>query len=153
MEPTRVSPWIARGLYLFAVALLLTAVIDLGSTVWPFRPGEVTWRYGFLGLMAGYLQTPTLGLTIALAVALWQESRTMLRVLGTVGLLAAAALLLAVGMFALDVIQMRGMRVDEIQSSVLTGGMLQEVKYVVASVVLVLLGLGAMGTAKRLGKG
>ena len=60
----------------------------------------------------------------------------MLRFVGAVSFLAAAALLVATGMFALDVLQMRGMRVEEIQSSVLAGGLLQEAKYVVASVGL-----------------
>ena len=42
----------------------------------------------------------------------------MLRFVGTVSFLATAALLVATGMFALDVLQMR-LRVEEIQSSVL----------------------------------
>lgn len=148
MNKADLSPWLARGLYLFAFALVLTAVIDLASTVWPMHPGDLSWRYGFLGLTAGYLQTPTLGLILAIAVAIWQESPAALRAVGFASILAAVGLLVGMSVFALDVVQMRAMRAEEMRSTVLAGGMLQEVKYVVAFFVLAALGFGALKTAK-----
>ncbi len=143
-----VSPWLARGLYLFGVALMLTAAIDLFTTVWPMNTGDIAWRYGFLGLAAGYLQTPTLGLVLIALTALWQENGAALRICGVASLVAALALLLAMGMFGLDVVQMRELRAEEMRSAVLAGGFFQEVKYLVATFVLAFLGHGALKSAK-----
>ncbi|MDA0328051.1 MAG: hypothetical protein O2958_03400 [Gemmatimonadetes bacterium] len=75
----------------------------------------------------------------------------MLRVTGAVCLGGSLALLLAMGMFGLDVLQMRELRVEEMQSSILAGGMFQEVKYFVAAFVLAFLGYGALSSAKTAG--
>jgi hypothetical protein len=150
MSNDSVSPWVARGLYLFGVALALTAAIDLFTTVWPMNPGDIGWRYGFLGLTAGYLQTPTLGLALIVMTAIWEENVTLLRLAGVVGLSVALLLLLAMGMFGLDVVQMRELRAEEARSAVLAGGMFQEVKYFVAAFVLAFIGHGALSTSKTL---
>jgi hypothetical protein len=52
------------------------------------------------------------------------------------------------GIFCLDVIQMRQIRAEEVQAAVLAGGFFQEVKYFVAAYVLAFLGHGALKTAK-----
>ena len=147
MNHDDVSPWLFRGIYLFGIALFVTAAIDLLTTVWPMHPGDIAWRYGFLGLMAGYLQTPTLGLLLIVGTAMWEENGTVLRICGVVGLLAALGLLLVMGMFGLDVMQMRELRAEEMRSSVLAGGMFQEVKYFIAAFVLAFVGYGALKTA------
>lgn len=146
----RISPWLAWCAYLFGFALILTAAIDLLTTVWPLRPAEMAWRYGFLGLAAGYLQTPTLGLALIAGAAIWQEHVLPLRLVGTLSMLTALILLGIVGVFGLDVLAMRQMRPEEAQMGVLVGGVLQEVKYVVALFVFALLGHGCLKTAKRL---
>lgn len=151
MTRDRVSPWLARGLYLFGIALVLTAAIDLFTTVSPMLPGEIAWRYGFLGLAAGYIQTPTLGLVVVIVAAVWEENAAVLRISGAIGLLSALALILAMGIFGLDVAQMRELRAEEMQSTVLVGGFFQEVKYFVAAFVLAFLGHGALKTAKNMG--
>ena len=148
MTQDDVSPWYARGLYLFGIALIVTSAIDLFTTVWPMRPGDVAWRYGFLGLGAGYLQTPTLGLVLVAGTALWQKNRAVLRFAGVAGLLGALSLFLAMGMFGLDVMTMRAIRAEDARSAVLAGGMFQEVKYFMAAFVLAFLGFGALKTAK-----
>ena len=135
-------------MYLFGLALVLTASIDLFTTVWPMHPGDIAWRYGFLGLGAGYLQSPTLGLGLIIGTALWEENTTIPRISGVLGLFAAFVLLLAMGMFGLDVLQMRELRAEEMRSSVLAGGMFQEVKYFVAALVLAFLGHGALATSR-----
>jgi hypothetical protein len=146
-----VSPWFFRGVYLFGLALFITAAIDLLTTVWPMHPEDIGWRYGFLGLMAGYLQTPTIGLLLIIGAAIWEENGPVLRVSGVVGLLAALGLVMAMGMFGLDVMQMRELRAEEMRSSVLAGGMFQEVKYFIAAFVLAFVGYGALKTAKTAG--
>lgn len=146
-----VSPWLVRGVYLFGVAFMLTAAIDLFTTVWPPRPTEMTWRYGFLGLAAGYLQTPTLGLLLVAGAAIWNRNAAVLRVVGSASLLSALVVLIVMGVFGLDVLQVRQLRAEEMRSSVLYGGIFQEVKYFVAMLVLVLIGQGMLKTAKSTG--
>jgi hypothetical protein len=153
MGRTDVSAWIVRGLYLFAIVLVLSPLLDLGSTVWPLRPTDLPWRYGFLGLAAGYLQTPILGFVIAIAAAHWTQDGGTLKALGIAMLVSAALVVTAMGMFLLDVLQMRGMREAEVQQAVFVGGMLQEVKYVTAALVLGALGLGALRTGAAHARG
>jgi hypothetical protein len=149
MTRLHLSPWAVRGLYLFALVLIVMPALDLITTVLPARPGDFSWRYGALGLMAGYLHTPMLGLVLALAVAYWAEHRWVLKFGGALSGLAALGLGLVMVVFALDVLQMRGMRAEEVQSAVLAGGILQELKYLTAALVLAPLGYGAWQTAGK----
>lgn len=57
------------------------------------------------------------------------------------------------GMFGLDVVQMRELRAEEMRSAVLAGGFFQEVKYLVAAFVLAFLGHGALKSAKVVSEG
>ncbi|MDH3272117.1 MAG: hypothetical protein OEN56_12330 [Gemmatimonadota bacterium] len=148
MDADRVSPWLARGLYLFGLALIVTASIDLFSSVWPIRAGEMSWRYGFLGLAAGYLQTPMLGLIMIILTAAWQREATMLRAAGSVCLVAAVLLLLVMGVFGIDVMSMRQIRAEDAQLGVLVGGAVQEVKYFMAMLVFAAIGQGSLKTAR-----
>lgn len=143
------SPWAVRALYLFALVLVVMPMLDLVTTVLPARPGEFSWRYGAFGLMAGYLHTPMLGLVLGLVVAYWVEHRWVLKLGGVVAGLGALFLGLVMVVFALDVLQMRGMRAEEVQSAVLAGGLLQEIKYLSAALVLAPLGYGAWQTAGK----
>lgn len=143
------SRWTIRGIYLFALVLVLSPISDLLTTVWPIQLGELGWRYGFLGLLAGYIHTPMLGLTLALAAAHWNDDALVLRGLGyTMGALAAV-LLVVMALFLIDVLQMRELRPAEARSAVLVGGLLQEAKYATACLVLVALGVGAVRTGRR----
>lgn len=144
-----VSPWLVWGIYLFGIAFILTAAIDLFTTVWPMRPTEMTWRYGFLGLAAGYLQTPTLGLLMIAVGAIWQRNTGLLRLVGGICLIMAVAYLIVMGVFALDVMQVRQLRPPEAQAGVLYGGIFQLIKYFVAMCVFVLIGQGCLKTAKQ----
>lgn len=148
-----ISPWLARGMYLFGLAFMVTAGIDLFTTVWPIRPSDMAWRYGFLGLSAGYLQTPTLGLLLILLTAWWRGNVVVVKVVGVSCVVAALALLPVMGLFALDVLTMRDLRAAEMQSAVMAGGMFQEVKYALNTVVLGCTGFGALSSAKSMGRG
>jgi len=152
MKTDDISPWIPASAYLFGFALILTAKIDLLTTVWPMRPTDMAWRYAFLGLSAGYLQTPTLGLGLIAGTAMWQKHVLPLRAVGVVCLLTALTLVGVMGIFALDVLAMRQLRPEEAQAGVLMGGMFQEVKYFVATFVFAFLGHGALKSATVMAK-
>jgi len=152
MHSDDVSPWLIRGVYLFGIALILHAVIDLSTTVWPVRVSEITWRYGFLGLGAGYLQTPILGLLFIGGTALWTGNLGLARGVGTLLLATSVILLASVGLFMLDVVQVRQLRPAEAQTAVLYGGLFQAVKYVLAALIVAAMGHGlrdSVRTAER----
>jgi hypothetical protein len=151
MTRSSVSPWAVRGLYLFSLVLVTSPLIDLVSTAWPLRPTDLSWRYGFIGLGAGYLSTPILGLVLAAAVAYWQGDAGALRTLGILSAVVAVAMLPLLAMWPLDFLQMRGLRAEETRRGILVGGVIQEIKYLGACFVLALLGAGALGTAKGSG--
>ncbi len=151
MTRTHLSPWAVWGLYLFAAVLVLSPLIDLGTTVWPPRFGDLSWRYGFFGLAAGYVQTPLIGVVLAMAVAYWQGHAGSLRALGIVSLVVAVVLLPVLALWPMDVLQMRALRELEVQRGVLIGGVIQELKYLGACIVLGCLGLGSVGTSSDLG--
>ncbi|MCH1571901.1 MAG: hypothetical protein L7S64_11205 [Longimicrobiales bacterium] len=148
MNSDDVSPWLIRGIYLFGFALILHAVIDLSTTVWPLRVTEMSWRYGFLGLGAGYLQTPTLGLLLIAGTALWQGDLGLARGVGAALTVSALVLMLAVALFMLDVVQVRQLAAAEAQAGVLYGGLWQAVKYVLASIILAAMGRGLIQSVK-----
>lgn len=152
MRTSDVSPWFIWGVYLFGFALILTAAIDLMTTVWPLRPDQLTWRYGFFGLAAGYMQTPTLGLLLIAGAAFVDDRPAVIEAVGAVCLATSAILVGVMAIFAYDVLQMRALRDPEAQSAVLTSAAFQEVKFGVAIVVFALLGLGARRTAKALAR-
>ena len=68
-----------------------------------------------------------------------------LRMLGLFMLLPVLAL------WPMDVLQMRALREPEVQRGVLIGGVLQEIKYLGACIVMGCLGLGSRGTSQDLG--
>jgi hypothetical protein len=137
-----------RGLYHFALTRMLSPVCDLLSTVWPLRPTEMAWRYGMLGLTAGYLQTPILGLVLGMAVAYWDGEPGILRFGSILSLAGTVVLLIAMATFALDVVGMRAVRPDEARAGILVGGVLQQFKYLGAALVLACLGVGGLVSAK-----
>ena len=144
---TEVSSWAVRGLYLFAFILVMWPAVDLLTNTAPIRLGDVRWRYGFAGLMAGFLHTPILGLVIATLVAYGRRSRTVLRTLASIDLAGALALLLLLGVFALDVVQVRAMRPPENLPAFFTGAAIAGAKHLTALLVLTCLGIGSWRTA------
>jgi hypothetical protein len=92
-----------------AVALLLIAspAIDLIGAVVPFRPAEVSWRFGVFGLLTNSLVTPMLGLAIFQVVATLLERRKTVRRVSILMLVLDVVLLLGLALFVLDFLQLR----------------------------------------------
>jgi len=137
---------VALGAYVLALSMILGPLVDLITTVLPVRLGDVTWRYGFAGLAAGYLLTPLLGYGLAVGVAIWQGDLRLLKVLGILALIAAGALIPVMGIWSLDVLAVREMREPDTRTGVLIGGVIQGLKYLGAALALGLAGTGVTRT-------
>jgi hypothetical protein len=146
-----VSPWLVRGLYLLALILAVSPLVEYVSMVWPMRPGDLIWRYGALGIGAGHLPNMTVGLAALMAMSSWREHAVVFRGTAIVCLVAAALVLPVMATFALDVVQVRGLREEELRGAVLVSGALQELKYLATALALGCLGLGGMRMAGDVG--
>jgi len=96
-----------KALYPVGALLILTAVSEPAMQIWPFRFGEVRWRFGAVGLMSGAVVGVIFGLVWIMAVAAMLDHRKTLRtasaVCGVIGLVLTAVALA----FALDFLQVR----------------------------------------------
>jgi hypothetical protein len=98
---------LARPLYFLAFLLVATPLMDILGNTWPLRFGEVTWRYGAVGMFSGFLLTPLLGVWLCSWLALTLGHRTTQRLL-MIGCVIVALLLVISGLgFLLDVVQLR----------------------------------------------
>jgi hypothetical protein len=93
--------------YLVAAVLVLFPVVDTSLGLLPLAPGEVSWRFGAIGLFSRALMTPLLGLLIACAVALSLNHLAILRILSIVSAGLVVAILGTLALFLLDALQMR----------------------------------------------
>jgi hypothetical protein len=90
--------------------LLLAAIvpwIDVSAGLWPFHWDVVTWRYGAFGTLSGLAIPTAVGLFAALALAAVSESRGALWFIAVLSAVTALLLVIASGLFALDIVQTR----------------------------------------------
>ncbi len=97
----------AWPVYFLGFLLIVTPMGDFLTNVMPMRPGSAEWRYGSVGLFAGFLLTPTLGVLILLFAAIVLEHRMVVKILSVLNLLVAILFLILIALFALDVVQVR----------------------------------------------
>lgn len=93
--------------YCVGSLLILISAFDFLSTIWPFAPGDVSWRYGAAGFLAGYTLTPLLGGFLLASVAALAGHQGALRLIGLLHLLAAILVLAVIGAFGLDALQIQ----------------------------------------------
>jgi hypothetical protein len=94
-------------LYLIALLLIGTPLMDFVSSVLPLRPGELQWRFASVGLLSGFLLTPLLGIVLALGVAIYADHARFIRLLSAFNVGVAVLFVIVLGAFALDILQLR----------------------------------------------
>lgn len=110
MAPTLSSRTLSRvALLTYAVAaiVLLFVVTDLMAVSRPLSPGELSWRYGVIGLTGGTLYHPLVALFLGSVAAALADHRAMLGVFAGLSLLAVLALLGMLAVFSLDAAELR----------------------------------------------
>jgi len=93
--------------YFLAFLMISTPAADYVTNVWPLRIGDVGWRYGSVGLFAGFLLTPLFGIMFAIGASVVLEHRVVLRTLSVLNIVFAAILIVLIVFFALDAVQVR----------------------------------------------
>ncbi|HEX2188618.1 MAG TPA: hypothetical protein VHG51_06945 [Longimicrobiaceae bacterium] len=96
-----------KALYPIGALLIVAAVSEPALQIWPFRVGELRWRFGAVGLMSGAVLGTLFGLVWIMAVAAVLDHRRTLRAMSVACLLAAVVLTVVAGLFTLDFLQVR----------------------------------------------
>jgi len=98
----------AGPIYLVGALFVVLPLLDYFVNIWPVALGAPEWRYGAIGLLAGFLLSPLLGSALVAWLALARGDGRTQRVVAILNLAAAAFLLLLCLEFLLDVVQLRG---------------------------------------------
>ena len=106
-SPTRTRP-LMMALYAVALVLILPSLMEFLLVSFPYRFGNVQWRFGAIGLLFNsVLASPIIGITVAAFAAVQLGHRNMARVTAVIALLVAVTLVVAVPFFLLDFFQLR----------------------------------------------
>ncbi len=98
---------LAAPTYLVALALIVIPPFDALMQVIPMRLHDARWRFGFVGMSSNALMIPVVGLLIAFIGASYFEHRQFQRVLGVASIVIAVFILILLGFFVLDALQVR----------------------------------------------
>ena len=137
--------------YFVCLLLIIVPLGDLATNIWPFRFGEVGWRYGMVGLLSGFLVSPLMGLILAVIGAAYMGHRRMLRALGILAAVGALVLLALTGLFLLDVIQVQPEVPPEGSSTFRIGATRAFIKNTLVVAGLAWLSVGSFRVASRSG--
>ncbi|MEO7362972.1 MAG: hypothetical protein ABI120_21745 [Gemmatimonadaceae bacterium] len=96
-----------RVLYLSAFLLFFMPYFQALAGLWPLQLGSLQWRFQATGAMSVIMMLPFLGLVLALAIARPVGHKGVQRLVGTVAALTAVGLIIALGLFAMDALQLK----------------------------------------------
>lgn len=94
-------------LYAAGAAIAIDQYADLVATVWPLKPGELQWRFGFLGLFLGRMAPLLMADLLIIMGAIGMGHRLFLRLWGVLHIVLTVVLLGILGLFVLDALQVR----------------------------------------------
>jgi hypothetical protein len=105
MKPNR---FLVFSGYLMAGYLVLAPLAETLAALWPFHSGDAGWRYGATGLVSQSLMTPLLGLLMAVGLAVYCHHWVAARLLAVLSAVGGVVALIAIPLFTLDALQVRG---------------------------------------------
>jgi len=145
---------LAGAAYLVGATTVVLPPADTLLQLMPPRLGEVSWRFGAMGLLADTFAASLLGLLALYGVALFLAQPRMVRALSVLSALGAVLLVALLGLFALDALSMRAVAVSGAKRDFDVATVQASVKTVLGLLALVGLGIGGWRTsALALGKG
>jgi hypothetical protein len=140
---------LAWPLYLTGLMVVVFPAVEFVLTVWPLSPGVLSWRYGTVGLLSRSIMTPMVGLAIILATATLLERTWVQRAVSVLGFVGAAALLLALGLFALDLLQFRNQVRPAAKTAFDVSSVMAVMKLFAGAVVLLAFGVSGRAMVRR----
>jgi NADH:ubiquinone oxidoreductase subunit 6 (subunit J) len=103
-----------------------------------------------MGLFTAYTTTPLLAIVLSMALAFALSHKNPLRLLSVICLLGLVVVAIAIGLFALDAIQLRSGVPEENRVAFSVGIILTELKFLSVFTVLFFVGWGGWKTAGEL---
>ena len=133
---------VVPALYFVAIVLIVIPVFDAATSVYPFHLANSQWRFAIIGLLSNALLLPTIGMLMAVLVAVTQEHDRTIRMLKITNWVLAVLMGLTVATFMLDTVQSK----TAIRPEMLTGYYVASLTALVKLVMAVAcLGLFARG--------
>ncbi|MGH7445935.1 MAG: hypothetical protein ACRELT_00145 [Longimicrobiales bacterium] len=137
------------SLYALGILVILSAVLEPIFRFWPPNPGQVGWRFGFVGGAAAAGPGIAFGLAWLLIPALLLGHIRTVRVLSVLSVLAGLTALGITAMFVLDSLQIRATVAAEVRRGFTMTVTRAALVWLLSSPVLLAIGLGGWGTARR----
>lgn len=139
------APWreAAGGLYPLGAYLVALPAVDLAARAYPVAIHQVQWRFGLLGLAFTNIGTLLLGLLLIELAAVVRRNRWLLVVLAWLDGLGAAALLLGLGLYGLDTLQLRKAAGPAVKGLVVKAAITASIAGALAVLAMLGLGIGA----------
>lgn len=153
---TDISRSSEQGSRAFAGALAFVGLVcvaypfaDLILNNWPIRPGDITWRYQFVGLMSQMLVTPLIGVVFLTGGGILGRRALLLKLGGWLSIAGSALILLLTVSFVLDASELRAVVAEGERSVFNLSSLRAIVKNVITSGGFAYVGVGALRAARR----
>ena len=146
MKPNR--PLIVAA-YLTALLLVIVPLGETAVTVMPFRTGNLSWRFGSMGLFSQALMTPAFGLVLTGAIALALGHRWMLRAVSVLAGLLTPVFVVLMVLFALDAIELRSQLRPEAAASFDVAAIQALVRLALLAMIAAPLAVGGWKASRR----
>jgi len=140
------------GAYFVALVLVLTPLMDVLIAAFPFRPGEMAWRFAAIGIFAEGVMLALLGLYSALALAIYLDHRVVVKALGIISALGVVAFGVVIVVFMLDAVGMRSIIAPEARSGMAVASAAALFKHLCGFVGTGLMALTARSEVRRSGR-
>ena len=128
--------------------MIVMSTVDVLVRATPMRIHSPAWRLGAVGSGANVVGTPLLALFITLAIALLAEDRVVAYLVGAVSALFAVLCLAAVGIFALDALQMQGQVQPSLAQQYGLASVWLGIRLTIAILIFLVLALSAFRAAR-----
>jgi hypothetical protein len=140
---------LAWPFYLTGLVIIVVPAVEFVLTVSPLSPSILSWRYGAVGLLSRSIMTPMVGVVVIFGTAVLLEHTWVQRGVMVLGFVGCAVLLLAIAMFALDLLQFRNQVRAEARTAYNAASAVALMKLLAGTVVLLAFGVGGLRTARH----
>jgi hypothetical protein len=134
--------------YLVMAATTIVQLVDVGIRAWPFRIHSPAWRLGVVGFAANAVSTPMLALLVILAIAVAVGDKGITYLVSALATFTAALCLLAIGVFALDALQMKGQIEANLSHQYDVASYWLVIRVLIAGLVFIVIGVSAFRVGK-----
>jgi hypothetical protein len=149
MDPKEYGRPFLLSFYAVGALVIVSAVLEPIFRFWPPNPGQVGWRFGFVGGAASAGPGIAFGLAWLLIPALLLGHIRTARVLSVLSILGALTALGITAMFVLDALQIRATVAAEMRRGFSLTVTRAAIVWLLSAPVLLAIGLGGWGSARR----